>query len=227
MWLTFISKVVRSIGALALPAVLLATAGCAGSIVRWIADTRVHQGDVAMERSEVRDALLAYGLALRDEPNDPRARAGFVQAAAGLAQLEYTKGNFDDALATIHQGLKVDPSSVRLAALETIINQAKLKREIVISNYPSYHDAGVQLERAYAQLEAENKLLLKSLTRFGYTFDGEDLTDAIKRSYELQIDLSKNTNRLIVYRQLVTSGVPAAPGSESAAPAAASLLPLP
>lgn len=180
-----------------------------------------------MQRGEVRDALLAYRLALRDEPKNPRAQAGSVQAAAGLAQLEYNKGDFDDALATIRDGLKVDPSSVRLAALEMIVNQAKLKREIVISNYPSYHDAGLQLERAYAQLDTENKLLLKSLKRFGYTFDGDDLTDAIKRSYELQIDLSKNTNRLIVYRQLVTSGVPAAPGTENSTPTAPSLLPLP
>ncbi|MBV8490156.1 MAG: tetratricopeptide repeat protein [Candidatus Eremiobacteraeota bacterium] len=221
------NRIGRSLTGAVLAAGLLATTGCAGSIERWIVNTRVHQGDVALDRGEVRDSLLAYGLALKVDARDPRARAGFVKAAAGLAQAEYSKGNFDDALATIHDGMKIDPQSVRLQALETIINDAKIKREIVISNYPTYHDAGVQLEQAYAQLDTSNKALLKSLKRFAYTFDGDDLTDAIKRSYELQIDLSKNTNRLIVYRQLVTSGVPAVPGAQETAPSTTSLLPLP
>jgi hypothetical protein len=71
-----------------------------------------------------------------------------------------------------------------------------------------------------------NALLLHDLKRFGYTFDGSNLTSAIKRSYELQLELSKNTNRLILYRQLVTSGAPEAP-SESTTFGAGSLLPLP
>lgn len=205
----------------------LALTGCAGSIERWIVNTRVKQGDVALDRGEVRDAELAYRLALRVDPQNQRARAGFVKAAAGLAQAEYAKGDFDDALATIRDGLQIDPESLRLTALKTTIDQARLKREIVISNYPSYHDAGVQIQRAYEELDATNKLLLKSLRRFGYTFDADDLTDAIKRSYELQLDVAKNTNRLIVYRQLVTSGVPAAEPEGTTTSNTTSLLPLP
>ncbi|MBV8149521.1 MAG: hypothetical protein JO092_10550 [Candidatus Eremiobacteraeota bacterium] len=189
-------------------------------------NTRVHQGDAALHRGNVRDAVLAYRLALRVDPQDARARAGYVEAAAGLAQAEYTKGDFDDALATISEGLAVDAQSVRLDALKTTIEQAKLKREIVISNYPTYRESGVQIQRAYEQLDTTNKLLLRSLRRFGYTFDGDDLTDAIKRSYELQLDVVKNTNRLIVYRQLVTSGVPAAAQGATTGNTT-SLLPLP
>jgi tetratricopeptide (TPR) repeat protein len=185
-----------------------------------------HQGSVAMERGNVRDAALAYGLALRVDPADPRARAGYVEAAAGLAKDEYTKGDFEDAMVTIGQGLAVDPQSVRLAALKTTIEQARLKREIVVSNYPTYRESGASIERAYAQLDTTNKLLLHSLKRFGYTFDANDLTDAIKRSYEMQLELSKNTNRLIVYRQLVTSGVPASTSAMTSS-SATSLLPLP
>ncbi|MBV8583784.1 MAG: hypothetical protein JO241_07285, partial [Candidatus Eremiobacteraeota bacterium] len=183
--------------------------GCAGSIERWIVNTRVHQGDAALARGNVRDAELAYRLALRVDPSDVRAQTGYVEAAAGLAKEEYAKGDFEDALATIAQGLAVDPASVRLAGLKTTIDQAKLKREIVISNYPTYRESGVSIQKAYQDLDSTNKLLLRSLRRFGYTFDTEDLTDAIKRSYELQLDVAKNTNRLIAYRQLVTSGVPA------------------
>jgi tetratricopeptide (TPR) repeat protein len=201
-------------------------AGCAGSIERWIVNTRVHQGDVAIARGDARDAELAYRLALRVNPKDAPARAGFVEAAAALARLEYAKGSFDDALATVDEGLAIDSQSVRLAALKATIDQAKLQREIVLSNYPTYRAAGLEIQRAYQQLNATNALLLHNLKRFGYTFDTDELTTAIKRSYELQLDLAKNTNRLILYRQLVTSGVPEAP-AESTTFGAASLLPLP
>jgi tetratricopeptide (TPR) repeat protein len=200
--------------------------GCAGSIERWIVDTRVHQGDVALTRGNVRDAALAYRLALRVDPRDPQARAGFVEAAAQLARLEYTKGNFDDALETVEGGLAVDPQSARLAAIKSTIEQAKLQREIVLSNYPTYRAAGLELQRAYAQLNVTNALLLRSLKRFGYTFDGADLAVAIKRSYQLQLEVAKNTNRLVLYRQLVTSGAPETP-AESTTFGASSLLPLP
>jgi tetratricopeptide (TPR) repeat protein len=201
-------------------------AGCAGSIQQWIVNTRVHQGEIALERGNVSDAELSYRLALRVDPKDPRARAGYVRAAAGFAQAEYAKGDFDGALATINDGLAVDPESVRLAALKRDIDQARLKREIVISNYPSYREAGVSLARSYEQLNVTNKLLLRSLKRFSYTFDANDLTDAIKRSYELQLDTVKNGNHLILYRQLVTSGVPET-SSESTTSNTTSLLPLP
>jgi tetratricopeptide (TPR) repeat protein len=201
-------------------------AGCAGSIERWIVDTRVHQGDVALARGEARDAALAYRLALRVDPSDTQARTGFVQAAAELARREFSKGSFEDALATVDGGLAVDPQSATLAALKQTIDQAKLKREIVVSNYPTFRAGGVELQRAYQQLNATNALLLRDLKRFGYTFDAEDLTSAIKRSYELQLDVAKNTNRLILYRQLVSSGVPELP-SQSTTFGAASLLPLP
>ncbi len=217
---TFISKLAAIIFGVAL------LTGCAGSIERWIVHTRVHQGDVALARGDARDAELAYRLALRVDPNDPQARAGFVEAASALAQLEYTKGSFDDALATVDAGLAVDPQSVRLAALKGTIDQAKLQREIVLSNYPTYRAAMLEVQRAYQQLNVTNALLLRSLRRFGYTFDTNELTNAIKRSYELQLDVTKNTNRLIVYRQLVTSGAPETP-AESTTFGAASLLPLP
>jgi tetratricopeptide (TPR) repeat protein len=200
--------------------------GCAGSIERWIVNTRVHQGDIALDRGNVKDAELAYRLALRVDPRDERARAGFVRASAGLAQSDYAKGAFDDALATIAEGLTVDPQSVRLAGLKAEIEQAKLKQEIVISNYPTYHAAGLQIARAFEELNTSNKLILRSLKRFGYTFDADDLTDAIKRSYDMQLDIVRNTNRLILYRQLVTSGIPQS-AAERTNTSTTSLLPLP
>ncbi len=179
-----------------------------------------------MAHGNARDAELAYRLALRVDPSNPAARAGFVEAAAALGQLEYAKGSFDDALATVDEGLAIDAQSARLAALKATIDQAKLQREIVLSNYPTYRTAGLEIQRAYQQLNATDALLVRNLKRFRYTFDSTELTAAIKRSYELQLELTRLTNRLILYRQLVTSGTPEAP-QESTSFGAGSLLPLP
>ncbi len=224
---TFTSKL-RAFGVLAAAAAtLLSTSGCAGSVEHWIVNTRVHQGDVALERGNVADAELSYRLALRIDPKNVRARGGFVLASADLAQKQYTLGDFDAALGTIEQGLKVDPTSVRLAALKTTLEDAKLKREIVISNYPTYHEAGIAIQHAYEQLDLTNKTLLKSLKRFSYSYDTEDLTKAIKQSYELELDVARNTNRLIAYRQLVSSGVPESTRGTVSPASGASILPLP
>jgi hypothetical protein len=221
--LTYIYRSAKAISAVC-AALLLA--GCAGSIERWIVSTRVHQGDAALAHGNARDAELAYRLALRVDPQDRQARAGYVESAAAVARSQYSKGNFDDALATVDRGLAVDAQSAVLAALKARIEQAKLQREIVLTNYPTYRATGLELQRAYQQLNATNALLLRSLRRFGYTFDADDLSAAIKRSYELQLEIAKNTNRLIVYRQLITSGAPVAP-EQATTFGAASLLPLP
>jgi tetratricopeptide (TPR) repeat protein len=218
--MSFISKI------LAICLAASALTGCAGGVEHWIVNTRVHQGDVALERGNVRDAELSYRLALRVDPKDSRARAGLVQASGALAQELYTNGDFDNALATLDEGLKVDPNSVRLAGLKSMIEDAKLKREIVISNYPTYKEAGATLQKNYEQLDTANKLILASIKRFSYTYDTADLTSAIKRSYSLELDVARNTNRLINYRELVSAGIPESAHAPTSA-GAASLLPLP
>lgn len=209
-------------------AVLLgsSTAGCAGTLQHWIADTRVRQGDVALDHGNLQEAQTAYRLALRVKPQDPRARAGFSQVSAALAEADYRKGAFDDAMAILNEAQKYDAQSVRLQALRLQIQDARLKREIVSSNYPTYERAGLQLQDAYSTLNVQTRSVLRNLKRFSYTFDTQDLTRAIRQSYELQLDVTKNTNRLIAYRQLVESGVPASAATVTS-PASGSLLPLP
>jgi len=212
----------------ALSGAILVLAGCAGPVERWVVNTRVNQGDVALDRGNLHEAELAYQLALRVNPKDARARRGFSQVAIDIADSDYHHGNFEDALATIPAAAKYDPGSVRLQAIRTAIEQAKLKREIVISNYPTYGAAADELLKGYAALTVSDKLILKSLKRFNYTYDTSDLTKAIEGSYELQLALATNTNRLIAYRQLVESGVPESQKGQTATTAApASLLPLP
>lgn len=205
----------------------MSLSGCAGTVERWIVNTRDNQGTIALERGNLQEAELAYRLALRVDPSDERARSGFSQVSIALADANYSRGNFDDALATLNAAAKYDPGSVRVQGLRTAIEQAKLKREIVISNYPTYAAAGEQLQKAYATLNEQNRLVRKHLTRFDYTYDTDDLTRAIAQSYEMQLDLAKNTNRLIAYRQLVESGAPESTKSATATSPGSSLLPLP
>lgn len=202
----------------------MSVSGCAGPVESWIVDTRTHQGDIALANNDPADALLAYGLALRVDPQSEPARVGFVTASADEAQLEYTHGEFDAGLATIGAALKADPSSVRLQALKTLIDDAKLKQEIVESNYPAYRHAGLLLRESYAHLDEANLLLIRSLRRFQYTYDVADLTAAIRQSYELQLEVARDTNRLMAYRELVQLG---APQPATTHLTSGSLLPLP
>ncbi len=144
-----------------------------------------------------------------------------------IANNDFKHAHFDDALSTLNAAAKYDPGSVRVEALRSQIEQAKLKREIVISNYPTYSSAGSQIAKAYLLLAESNAEILHSLRRFNYSYDTSDLTKAIQLSYELNLDVAKNTNRLIAYRQLVESGVPEAANGQSSVAPAASLLPLP
>lgn len=208
-------------------AIVATLPSCAGPVERWIVNTRVSQGDGALERGNLHEAELAYRLALSVDPKNARARRGFAQVSVDIADSDYHHENFDDALATLAGAAKYDPTSVRIQAIRSAIEQAKLKREIVISNYPTYGAAADELQKGYAALTDQNALILKSLKRFNYTFDTNDLTSAIQQSYEYQLDVSKNTNRLIAYRQLVESGVPESAKGLPNVAAPASLLPLP
>lgn len=201
--------------------------GCAGTVEHWIVNTRVNQGDVALNRGSIHEAATAYRLALRISPHDPRARAGFARASAEIAESDFRKGDFDDANATLNEAQKYDSQNVRLQALRSQLEDARLKREIVISNYPTYEGAGLQIRTAYGTLNEQTKAILSALKRFNYTYDTQDLTRAIQDSYELQLDVAKNTNRLIAYRQLVESGVPGTAQSAQSTAPAGSLLPLP
>ncbi|MDQ6931118.1 MAG: hypothetical protein M3126_10710 [Candidatus Eremiobacteraeota bacterium] len=201
--------------------------GCAGPVEQWIVDTRVHQGDAALVRGSLDEAQLAYRLALKVDPANIRARAGYSQVATQIADRQYKAGHLDDALQTLWVAAKYDPQSVSMQGLRSAIEQAKIKREIVVSNYPTYIETGTQIQKSYLQLKTMNLRIIEGLKKFDYSYNIVELNKAIANSYELNLDVARNTNRLVAYRQLVESGVPAAPGTVSAGVPPASLLPLP
>ncbi|MBV9278268.1 MAG: tetratricopeptide repeat protein [Candidatus Eremiobacteraeota bacterium] len=201
---------------------------CAGPIGQWIVDTRVHQGDAALAQGSLSEAQLAYRLALKIDPTDSRARTGFSTVAATIADNQYKAGRLDDALVTLTSAAKYDPQNVRLQELRSEVEAAKIKREIIVSNYPSFKETGSQITHSYLALKLMNQKVIASLNKFNYNFNVTELTNAIRQSYELNLEVARNTNRLIAYRQLLEQGVPgAATAAEAGSGRPTSLLPLP
>jgi len=204
----------------------IASTGCASTIERFIVQTRNHQGDLSLEQKNLPDAALAYRLALRVAPSDAHARAGLAAVQLRIAAQQYTLSKFDDALAALAVAAQYDPDSVRLAELKTEVEQARVKREIVLSNYPTYKETGLGLRRSYAQLRVQSNAIVATLQRFDYSYDSAELLKAIAASKELGSDIARLTARLNNYRQLVEAGSPERNADTPLAPAA-SLLPLP
>ena len=220
------SPIVRALAFAA--ALCLVPTGCAGSISRFIVSTRNHQGDLAFKQNNPAEAALAYKLALRVDPKNEHARSGLAAVQLQLAAAYFTQSRLDDALAALDVAAKYDPQSVRLAELRATIEQARVKHEIVLSNYPTYRETGLALRREYAGLYVRSKRIVGTLQKFDYSFDESQLDDAIKQSTNLNRAVVRLTARLKNYRQLVEAGSPdrTANGGTPLAPAA-SLLPLP
>jgi tetratricopeptide (TPR) repeat protein len=213
-------------GLIAAVVILLASTGCARGVAGLIVETRNHQGDLALAHQNFADAASAYNLALRVAPDDEHARAGLAAVQLQIAYQDYTLSKFDSALAALEVAAKYDPQSVRLAELKAAVEQARVKREIVLSNYPTYKETGLQLRREYAQLRKESTLIVSTLQHFDYSYDANDLDRAIRQSDALGGAVAKLTARLVGYRQLVEAGAPEQKGQSTLTPAA-SLLPLP
>lgn len=216
----------RALAFAVLASTLLATTGCAGGISRWIVQTRNHQGDVAVEHANAQDASVAYQLTLRIDPSNAHARTGLVGVQAQLAQKLFIASRFEDAVKALNVAARYAPGDARIEALRSQIEQAEIKREIVVSNYPAYKETGAALQRAYAQVQTQSQAIVATLHRFDYTYDSNELSQAIRESYELDAQIVRLTGRLIQYRQLVDSGVPEDSDTNAVAPPA-SLLPLP
>ena len=204
---------------------VIALSGCAGSIESWIVRTRDHQGDRALAGGNIKDAALAYRLALDIDPNDAHARAGAISVQLQLAEEAYRNGKLEEAINQMSIALKIAPKDPSVLDLQQQLSEARLKREIVISNYPTYKAAGQDLVRSYVQLRTLIDAVVVSLKRFQYSYDTVDITKAIENSTELTTDMTRNTARLVRFRQVVETGTGQSEAVHLAAPS--SLLPLP
>lgn len=206
--------------------VALMTTGCAASVSDWIVQTRNHQGDVALSNRNYPDASLAYQLALRVDRTNKHAQAGLVNVQTRIAQTLYNASRLEEALDALALAKRYDPTDEGAAALRSEIEQAQIKRDIVVSNFPQYRETNRSLARAFVQVRAQTAKITAALQSFNHTYDAADLSSAVRDSYALDAEIAQLTNRLVTYRQLVESGVPDAPGTAPIAPPS-SLLPLP
>jgi len=221
-----IARALRAVAlVLACSALPLGTSGCAPAIASWIVKERNQQGDIALRRGNYPDASVAYQLALKLDPANVHARTGLTAVQVRLSQTLFAASRFDEAIDALAVAARSTPGDDRVTTLHNEIVQAQIKRDIVVSNYPSYKVTGASIRRSYTQLKTQNQAILLALKRFDYTYDTADLSAAIRQSYALNEEVARLTNRLQQYRQLVESGVPEH-GAENLAPPA-SLLPLP
>jgi tetratricopeptide (TPR) repeat protein len=207
-------------------AVCVPLAACTSGVREFVVAQRNHQGDLALSRGNLTEAKIGYRLALQLAPSDAHARDGLVDVLTRLAEQQYEHSDFEGALEALAQAKTYDPQSVRVAELHDQVVQARVKRQIVIANYPNFSATGKLITKSYQEIPVLNKGIVKDLQRFEYTYDGANLTGAIKQSYSLQEEITRLTQRLINYRQLIESGAPAK-GADAAPSTSGSLLPVP
>jgi tetratricopeptide (TPR) repeat protein len=214
----------RVICAVAL-ACAIGTSGCARSLTQWMVNLRISQGDAALAIPHVAEAEKEYTLALELDSKNERARAGLAKALFLTAKEDYINSKLDDAAIDIQRALKYAPSDAATLALAGEIDQAKIRREIVIANYPLYGSVNAVLAPVFKQIAASNKEIAAQVKAFSSDFDTKHLTKAIAESGDLEDEAHRMGLKLFTYRSSVQSGqqkAVAPSGSE-----APSLLPIP
>src|SRR5215472_11947886 len=110
-------------------------------------------------------------------------------------------------------------------ALALKLDQPKIRREIVLANYPLYETVGASLTDSLKTLAASQHEIALQLKAFRSDFDAAHLTKAIIAAYALQDEEHRLESRIVAYRGLVTSGeVKAQTPAQSETP---NLLPVP
>src|SRR5579863_743992 len=200
-------------------------AGCAGPLTRWMVDLRTSQGDSALARSSLVEAENEYQLALKLDPHDGVARAKLARVLVLQARADFDASALDQAAAEIAQARQDAPADAATQALSSQIEQANIRREIVLANYPLYESMGSSLTDSLKTLTASQKEIAKQMHSFNADFDTGHLTKAIVAAYDVEDEVHRVTQRLISYRALVSTGAPNAKApAETETP---NLLPVP
>lgn len=203
----------------------LATSGCAGPITEWMINLRNAQGDTALARPSLLEAEKEYRLALALDKKNAHARTGLARALYLQARADFIESHLDEAADEVTQSLHYDPNDAAALALFNQIAQAKIRREVVIANYPLYGSIHAALAPTFKTVAESGKEIQLQVHLFASDFDPAHLTKAIATSYDLEDEVHRLGQRLVVYRGYVTSGAAkAAATTESSAP---SLLPIP
>jgi len=215
----------RIAAAIACVALALGASGCAGAFTQRLVDLRTSQGDAALTAGSLEEAEKEYALALKLDPHNSHARSGLARVLFLQARAAFIDSKLDDAQVEIAGALRYAPQDDAAKALSAQIDQAKIRREIVLANYPLYETVGASLTDSLKTLAASQHEIALQLKAFRSDFDASHLTKAIIAAYALQDEEHRLESRIVAYRGLVTSGeVKAQPPAQSETP---NLLPVP
>src|SRR5579864_1455785 len=176
----------RPVGLIALLVCALSLSGCAQSITHWMVNLRTSQGDQALARPNLKDAENEYTLALRLDPKNAHARAGPAKVLYLRAKDDFANSKLDEAEAEVQSSIRYEPSDAAALALANDIEQAKIRREIVISNYPLYSAIGTTLRPAFRSITTTNSEIQKQVKAFAVDYDTAHLTRAIILAYDME-----------------------------------------
>lgn len=208
-------------------ALAIATSGCAGTVTQWMVNLRTSQGDAALDQKSLSEAEKEYALALKLDPHNGHARAGLANVLFLQARTDFVASKLDQALMEVQEAKKYAPGDAATDALAAQIDQARIRREIVLANYPLYGSVGTSLADSLKTITATQKEIDKELKAFRSDFDTRHLTKAIVASYDLEDEAHRFTNRLISYRALVATGAPKGPSQLPSQSETPNLLPIP
>lgn len=192
--------------ALLLGAILLT--GCTASFKNNVVALRNAQGDTAMENGNVVEAEKEYGLALALAPSNEHARAGYARVLYLHAKENFAASKLDDAYAEVQKALVYAPKDAATLDLASAIDQAMIRRDVVVQNFPTYKTIGDSIGDTLKGNALAIKEIQLQLHAFHSDYDVVHLRKAIDLSYELEQDQHRATQRLIAYKAQVEAGAP-------------------
>jgi tetratricopeptide (TPR) repeat protein len=187
---------------------LLALCGCTGAFRNQLVDLRNAQADAALQSQNIVEAEKEYTLALALAPNDEHAREGLAHALYLHAKANLAAGDIDEAYIEVQKALKYAPKDAALLDLASAIDEAKIRRDIVVSNFPSFKTSGDAISAFLKANGQANKDIQLQLHDFHIDFDTIHLNKAIAQSYDLEEEQHRLTQRLIAYKGQIEAGAP-------------------
>lgn len=204
----------------------LSLCGCTGAFRNQLVALRNAQADAALQSQNVVEAEKEYSLALSLAPNDEHARAGLARSLYLHAKANLVTGDIDEAYIEVQKALKYAPKDAAVLDLATAIDEAKIRRDIVVSNFPSYKTSSDAISAMLKANGQSNKDIQLQIHDFHIDYDAAHLNKAIAQSFDLEEEQHRVTQRLIAYKGQLEGG---APGQTRAQPQVEmpGLLPIP
>ncbi len=188
----------------------LALGGCSASLKDRIVELRNAQADAALQTDNIVEAEKEYSLALALAPNDEHARTGLAKVAYLHAKADVGAGDVDEANIEIQKALKYAPKDAAALDLASAIDQARIRRDIVVANFPTYKASSDAIRELLKANALANKNIQLALHDFNTDYDVTHLRKAIALSTDLEDEDHRVTQRLIAYRAQIEAGEPGA-----------------